>query len=79
MAEAATPDVALHLIQSIYDHSQILRDFSESGYRYWDITDRHIRILLYGHYRIAYLIKQDRDVDVIGVFHGSLKIGRYLL
>ena len=33
---------------------------------------RNVRILLYKHYRIAYLIKEDGDVDVLGVFHGAL-------
>ena len=46
------------------------------GHRYHD--DRDIRILLYGHYRIAYLIKLNRDIDVLGVFHGSLEIERSL-
>lgn len=37
-----------------------------------------IRILLYGHYRIAYLIKGSDRVDILGVFHGALDIDRYL-
>ena len=41
--------------------------------------DRHIRILLFGHYRIAYLIKQDGNIDILGVFHGALDIERYFL
>jgi plasmid stabilization system protein ParE len=36
------------------------------------------RILLYGHYRIAYLIKSADEIDVLGVFHGALDIDRYL-
>jgi toxin ParE1/3/4 len=40
---------------------------------------REIRILLYEHYRITYLIKQDGNIDIIGVFHGALEIERYLL
>jgi toxin ParE1/3/4 len=35
--------------------------------------------LLYGHYRIAYLIKDDGNIDILGVFHGALDIGRYQL
>jgi toxin ParE1/3/4 len=30
-------------------------------------------------YRIAYLIKEDGNIDVLGVFHGALDIGRYQL
>ena len=31
-----------------------------------------------GHYRIAYLIKENEDIDVLGVFHGAMEIERYL-
>jgi plasmid stabilization system protein ParE len=48
------------------------------GHRYWP-SSRHVRILLFGHYRIAYLIKDDGNIDVLGIFHGSLDIGRYKL
>lgn len=37
-----------------------------------------MRVLLYGHYRIAYRIKAGEEIDVLGVFHGALDIGRYL-
>ena len=40
---------------------------------------QHVRILLYGHYRIAYLIKDDGNIAVLGVFHGSLDITKYQL
>ena len=46
------------------------------GYRYRERPD--IRVLLYGHYRIAYMISATRDVQVLGVFHGALDMGRYL-
>ena len=45
------------------------------GYRHR--TDRDVRILLYGHYRVAYLIKSNQDIDILGVFHGALDIERY--
>ena len=43
------------------------------GYRYSTHSERHIRILLFGHYRIAYLIKPDDNVDILGVFHGAMR------
>jgi plasmid stabilization system protein ParE len=43
------------------------------------VAPRAHPILLYGHYRIAYLVKDDRNVDIFGVFHGSLDITRYEL
>lgn len=38
----------------------------------------YIRILLYGHYRIAYLVTETRDVQLLGIYHGALDIDRYL-
>ena len=72
------PQAASKVIESIYQTAQILQKFPESGYLYKRNQSKHIRILLYGHYRIAYLIKTDRDIDILGVFHGSLDMDRYL-
>ncbi len=33
----------------------------------------------YGHYRIAYLVKDDGNIDIPGVFHGSLDNTKYEL
>lgn len=72
------PTAAARTVQGIYDQAQALRTFPEMGYRY-QASSRHVRILLYGHYRIAYLVKDDGYVDVLGVFHGALDISRYQL
>ena len=48
------------------------------GQRYKEVSEGDIRILLYGHYRITYLIKNNKDIDIIGVFHSALDIDRYL-
>lgn len=66
------------VVNGIYERSQILADHPEIGYRYHS-SSRQIRILLYGHYRIAYLVKDSGDVDILGVFHGVLDITRYCL
>lgn len=71
------PAAAFRTVQGIYRKAEVLEDFPEIGYLY-----RHgakdIRILLYGHYRIAYVIKLSGDIDILGVFHGALDINRYL-
>ena len=72
------PQAAISTINSIYEKAQILKEFPESGNIYKRSQSHHIRILLYGHYRIAYLVKPDGNIDIIGVFHGSLDIDRYL-
>ncbi len=72
------PQAAVQTVNGIYDRTQTLANFPEMGHRYW-ASSRHVRILLFGHYRIAYLIKNDGDIDVLGVFHGSLDISKYQL
>ena len=71
-------DAAVRTIEAIYNKTQILLDFPQIGYKYGQIKDREIRILLYGHYRIAYLIKPDKEIDILGVFHGALDINQYV-
>lgn len=69
---------AEQVVQGIYQRAQRLSQFPHMGYRY-DRSEREVRILLYGHYRIAYLVKPNGDVDVLGVFHGALDLTKYRL
>lgn len=71
-------EAAARTVQGIYDRAQVLSKFPEIGYRY-EASKRNVRILLYGHYRITYFIKPNGDIDIIGVFHGALDIGKYSL
>ena len=48
------------------------------GYHYRTEPDSEIRVLLYGHYRIAYLLKIDDTPEILGIFHSALDIDRYL-
>ena len=73
------PSAARSTIEAIFSKAQMLRDFPEAGYRYQQRMDRHIRVLLFGHYRITYLVKEDGNIDILGVFHGALDIDKYLL
>lgn len=72
------PEAAKQVVVSIYERAQVLQVHPEIGYRYLS-SERNVRILLYGHYRIAYLLKEDRNVEVLGVFHSSLDIDKYQL
>ena len=72
------PSAAARTVQGIHERAQVLATFPEIGQRYL-ASSRNVRILLYGHYRIAYLVKLDGNIDVLGVFHGSLDITRYQL
>jgi len=73
-----SPAAASKTVGTIYQRAEILRQFPEMGHRYHQELSKHIRILLFGHYRIAYLIKPDGNIDILGVFHGALDIDRYL-
>ena len=72
------PRAAARTVQAIYDRAQDLLTFPQVGYRY-AASSRHVRILLHEEYRIAYLIKDHGNIDILGVFHGALDIGRYQL
>jgi len=72
------PHAAARTVQEIYERAEALASFPEIGHRYL-ASSRNVRILLYGHYRIAYLVKDDGNIDILGVFHGSLDITRYQL
>ena len=72
------PDAAQRVVAGIYEKAQLLRQFPEIGYKYRSEPEGEIRILLYGHYRITYLIKGSESIEVLGVFHGALDLSRYL-
>lgn len=72
------PTAALRTVQGIIEKAETLSKFPERGYRFHGRSKEHIRILLYGHYRIAYRVREDGDITILGVFHGALDITRYL-
>lgn len=73
------PNAARQVITGIYDKVQSLTKYPELGYRYKNGKEGEIRILLFGHYRIAYLIKTDNQIDILGVFHDALDMEQYLI
>ena len=75
---ADNPDAASGTVQGIYERAQALAQYPEMGHRYLH-SSRNVRIILYGHFRIAYLVRDDGNVDILGVFHGSLDIAKYQL
>jgi toxin ParE1/3/4 len=76
---ADNPGAAASVVDGIYEKAQALKKFPDIGYIHRSEEEGEIRILLYGHYRIAYLRRKDTDfVDILGVFHGALEIDRYL-
>ena len=72
------PSAAARVVDGIYEKAQLLKEHPEIGYKYRSESEGEIRILLYGRYRIAYLLAGDKSIDILGVFHGALEIDRYL-
>jgi len=72
------PQAASRTIQAIYERTQIIKKFPLIGHKYRDESEGEVRILLYGHYRIAYLIHGTDRIEILGVFHTALDIDRYL-
>lgn len=73
-----SPSAAVRTIEGIYDRVQILADFPELGFRY-ELADRdNVRVLLFGHYRIAYVVSEEDRVDILGIFHAALDIEHFL-
>ena len=71
------PAAAADVVEGIYQRSQVLVNHPEIGHKF-EGMDRNVRVLLYGHYRIAYLLRSPEEIDILGVFHGALEINRYL-
>ncbi|MCA9248361.1 MAG: type II toxin-antitoxin system RelE/ParE family toxin [Planctomycetales bacterium] len=75
---AERPNAALRVVNGIYDKVQLLAEFPRLGERYMAIENREIRVTLYGHYRIAYLIRNETRIEILGIFHAAMEIERYL-
>ncbi len=72
------PAAAMRMVEAIREKAMSLSMFPELGCRFEREPDRNVRILLYGHYRIAYVINPNDTIDIVGVFHAALDIERYL-
>jgi len=72
------PVAAERVVMGIFEKAQLLTSFPEIGYFYRRESEGEVRVLLYGHYRIAYLYRKGvEQIDVLGVFHGAMDIDRY--
>ncbi len=72
------PTAAHKVVSGIYEKIQLLGSHPRFGQRYEPIADREVRETLYGHYRIAYLLKNEERIEILGIFHGAMDIERYL-
>jgi plasmid stabilization system protein ParE len=73
------PPAAAKVMDGIVAKAELLVTFPDIGSRLRTVPEGEVRMVLYGHYRIAYLHRGDSDVvEILGVFHGALDIDRYL-
>ncbi len=75
---ADDPQAASRVVNSIYEKAQMLGEFPRMGHAYRLEPEGEIPVFTYGHYRIAYLIRSEDLIEVLGVFHTALDIERYL-
>ena len=75
---ADNPDAASRTVEGIFERAQVLAQYPELGHRFLHST-RNVRILHHDQFRIAYLVKENGDVDILGVFHSALDISKYQL
>ena len=73
------PQAAAKVIDGILLKADMLTTYSDISTRLRTVPEGDVRMILYGHYRIAYLCRNDSDViEILGVFHGALDIDRYI-
>ena len=59
------PSAAIKVVDGIYEKTQLLKEYPEIGCKYRSESEGETRILLYGHYRIAYLLSGDELIDIL--------------
>jgi toxin ParE1/3/4 len=74
---ADNPRAAKRTVDAIMAKAELLCRFPELGYRYESQAVEDLRIILYGHYRIAYRIEPDERIPIVGVFHAALDMERF--
>lgn len=75
---ADNPSAASETVEAIFERAQVLAQYPEMGHRFVN-SPRNVRILVHAQYRIAYLLRGDGNVDILGVFHSALDITKYQL
>lgn len=71
------PQAARKLIDGICNKAELLRVLPEIGYKYETPSKENIRILVYGHYRVAYRIISKDRIDILAIIHGKMDINKF--
>ena len=62
------PSMASSVVHSIFTKVQMLQESLQLGWRYPHASRREIRIMLFGHYRIAYEVHGSGYIVILGAF-----------
>jgi plasmid stabilization system protein ParE len=68
---------ASKVVNGIYEKAQVLKRNPRIGHKYRIEQEGEIRILIYSHYRITYLVSKSDSITILGIFHGALNIDRF--
>lgn len=70
---------AKRVVEQIWERTQILSDFPKVGHFWQTDGDAEIRLLYYGHHKVAYRYDPETEtVDVLGVYHGRMEFERHV-
>jgi plasmid stabilization system protein ParE len=72
------PEAATKVVLDLIRQADTLALFPEMGYKYRSEPEGDIRVLVYGRYKIAYLLRSQDEVVVLGIFHGAMEMDQYL-
>ena len=72
------PAAAQSVISGIFSKVQSLKNQIRLGQRYDSMGSDEIREILYGHYRIPYLIESETRLHILGIFHSAMDIDRIM-
>ncbi len=72
------PQAALRVVLGILRVTEVLQDFPLAGSPYRLENDGDLRMLRHGRYRIPYLLPDADHVIVLGVFHETMNLDRFL-
>jgi len=62
------PMIAAGVVRGIYAKTQLLLKSPEIGWHFEVVPNRAVRVLVYGHYRIAYEIHKTGYIVICGVY-----------
>ncbi len=66
---------AERVINGIFKKVQTLSAHPQLGYTYYSRSGSETRVMIYGHYKIIYLINNSA-IEILGIYHGAMNIDR---